>query len=176
MEEYLDVLNEKGEKTGGSRTYGDTHLNGLVHSTVHVWFVNSKKQFLMQKRKKDRRAFPSFWDMAVGGHVSAGDTSLETAIKETKEELGIDLPSSAFTLLCLLKQPIVIHDKNFIDNEFNYVYLVHSDLSLSEFQIQVTEVEEIKWIDKKELDIWINGKGEKLIYRKEEYDKIFESV
>lgn len=30
------------------------------------------------------------WDVSVGGHFTSGDDSLQTAIKETEEELGIE--------------------------------------------------------------------------------------
>ena len=33
------------------------------------------------------------WDISSAGHVEAGDVALETAQRETKEEVGLDLPA-----------------------------------------------------------------------------------
>jgi len=42
MEEYLDILDEQGNVTGRSETYDSVHKLGLIHRTVHVWFLNSR--------------------------------------------------------------------------------------------------------------------------------------
>ena len=38
--EILDILNEKGEKTGLTKLKKEVHVDGDWHRTVHVWFVN----------------------------------------------------------------------------------------------------------------------------------------
>lgn len=40
------------------------------------------------------------WDVSVGGHFTAGEGSLETAIKETSEELGLTCDESALQFVC----------------------------------------------------------------------------
>jgi isopentenyldiphosphate isomerase len=77
--EYLDILDNNGNKTGETRSYDEVHEKGLIHRTVHVWILNSKKELLVQKRSKDRRAHPDYWDISAAGHISAGQTSLEAA-------------------------------------------------------------------------------------------------
>jgi len=169
MEERLDIFNLKGEKTSESETYENIHLRGLLHKTVHVWFLNSKQQFLLQKRANNKCSYPNYWDISAAGHIDSGETSLQGAKRETKEELGIDLLDSAFTLLTTIKQPITKHGDTFIDNEFNDVYLVHCDLTVSEFKLQAEEIAEVRWIDKNEFEKWIGCKGELLVPREEEY-------
>lgn len=44
------------------------------------------------------------WDISVGGHISAGQTSLEAAKRETAEELGQILSDKAFTFLFTIRQ------------------------------------------------------------------------
>ena len=169
MEERLDIFNQNRERTGESQTYKNVHLRGLLHKTVHVWIVNSKKQFLLQKRSKNKSAYPSYWDISAAGHIDSGETSLEAAKRETKEELGIDLPDSEFNLLDTIKQPIIKHSDIFIDNEFNDIYLIHRDINVSELKIQIDEVEEMRWVSKEEFEKWIRGEGEILVPHEEEY-------
>lgn len=169
MKERLDIFNQLGEKTNKSETYDNIHLHGLLHKTVHVWFVNSKQQFLLQKRTSNKRAYPNYWDISAAGHINSNETSLQAAKRETREELGIDLPDSAFTLLATIKQSTVKHSDTFIDDEFNDIYLVHCNLDVSEFKLQKEEVAKMQWIDKKEFEKWIKGDGELLVPHDEEY-------
>ena len=40
------------------------------------------------------------WDVSVGGHFTAGDSSLETAVKETSEELGLNCDETSLRFVC----------------------------------------------------------------------------
>lgn len=174
MEEYLDIVNEKGEKTGRSFTYDETHKRGLLHRTVHVWFINSQKQLLLQKRSKNKRAYPDMWDVTVGGHISAGQTSLEAAQRETEEEIGQHIPANDLKFLFTVRQPRTEHRKDFIDEEFNDVYVVKSDGKVSDFTVEKDEVDEVKWVDLKEFALWTQGKGAVLVPHPEEYKRLLE--
>jgi len=89
QEEYLEVVNEKGE-TLNSLPRSEIHGNpSLIHKVVHVLVFNSKGELLLQKRSMDKDVAPGKWDTSVGGHVNSGE-SLETAVRrEMEEELGI---------------------------------------------------------------------------------------
>jgi isopentenyldiphosphate isomerase len=176
MKEYIDILNTKGEKTGKSLSYEETHKSGSIHRTVHVWLSNSKKQLLLQKRSKNKRAYPGMWDISVGGHISAGQASIEAAKRETKEELGIDLPDEAFTLLFVVRQPRAEHGTDFTDEEFNDVYLVNNDNEISTFSVQKSEVDEVRWIGLDEFRKWVMGKGEPMVPHPEEYRLLLERL
>ncbi len=169
MPEYLDILDDKGKKTGSTAEYNDVHKNGQIHRTVHVWFINSKKQILVQKRSANKSAYPSLWDISVAGHVSSGETSLEAAKKEVREEVGIELPDQAFTFLATLKQPRTIHNKDFIDDEFNDVYIAACDADISDLTIELKEVEEVRWLELPEFKEWVKGRGEPMVPHEEEY-------
>ena len=85
MEEYLDILDENGNLTGEKASISESHKKGYWHRTVHVWIVNSKKEILFQKRSPNIISHPNLWWLSAGGHMVAGDGSIETARKETKE-------------------------------------------------------------------------------------------
>ncbi len=89
QEEYLEVVNEKGEVLQ-SLPRSEVHGNpSLMHKVVHVLVFNSTGELLLQKRSMDKSVAPGKWDTSVGGHVSAGE-SLELAVqREMEEELGI---------------------------------------------------------------------------------------
>lgn len=63
---------------------------GGYHLVVHVWIRNSKGEYLISQRSENRSTFPLMWE-CVSGSVVKGEDSLQGAVRETKEEVGIDL-------------------------------------------------------------------------------------
>ncbi|MFH1315833.1 MAG: NUDIX domain-containing protein [Candidatus Uhrbacteria bacterium] len=70
---------------------GKIHKEGLLHRETHVWLYTPDGNLIFQRRAKNVDTFPELLDATVGGHVEVGDDYMETAIKEAKEEAGIDL-------------------------------------------------------------------------------------
>ncbi len=172
MEEYLDILNKRGEKTGVSRSYKDAHREGLTHRTAHVWFLNPKNELLLQKRSANKVAYPNHWDISAAGHVSAGQTSLEAAKRETKEELGLTLPDSAFEYLFTVEEYVVLNNGTYVNNEFQDVYLVHEDTDLSSMNLAADEVSEVRWVPIADFKTWVDGDGELMVPHAEEYSQL----
>ena len=156
-EEHFDILDDKGNITGEMRSRSDVHGKGLLHKSVHVWLLNSKKELLLQKRSLNDHAYPGLWDISASGHISAGQTSLEAARSETKDELGINLPDTAFKHLFTIEERVILHNGTLINNEFQDVYLVNSDVDPSTFNLQKEEVGEIKWIPVEEFKLLTEG-------------------
>ena len=57
---------------------------------MHVWIRNSKGEYLIARRSANRTAFPLVWE-CVDGSVVKGEDSLQGALREAKEEVGVDL-------------------------------------------------------------------------------------
>ena len=88
--ELFEIVNERGEVIGTApreRCHGDP---GLVHRAAHVLVFNSKGELLLQLRSKDKDIQPGKWDTSVGGHLAVGETYEQAAVREMKEELGIE--------------------------------------------------------------------------------------
>lgn len=170
--EYLDILDENGNKTGEIKSYEEAHAKGLIHRSVHVWIINLQGQILIQKREKNRQAYPGYWDISAAGHISSGDDSLLSAQKETTEELGLDIPADEFKYLFTLRDHEVLNNGTFVSNEFQDVYLVKKDIKISDLKIQTEEVEAVKFVDRTEFERMINGEGEKVVPHREEYKRL----
>ena len=82
--------------TRDRRLTGETHIRGeklppeRYHLVVHVWIRNSRGEWLISQRAASRPTFPLMWE-CVGGSVTTGEDSLTGAIREAKEEVGVDL-------------------------------------------------------------------------------------
>ena len=173
-EEHFDILDDKGELTGEIRSKSDAHGKGLIHRTAHVWLLNPKKELLLQKRSLNKTAYPGLWDISAAGHISAGQTSLEAAKRETEEELGLSLPDSTFKYLFTVEEHIILNNGTYINNEFQDVYLVHLETEPQKLNLQHEEVDEARWIPIGEFKSWVSGKGEPVVPHEEEYRKLLE--
>ena len=174
--EYVDILDDKGNKTGQTKSFDEVHQAGLIHRTVHVWILNSKNELLIQKRERNRKAYPLYWDISASGHISAGQTSLEAAQRETKEELGLDVSESEFEYLFTLEEHIVLNDGTYINNEFQDVYLVKKDIDNSRIKLTDGEVEEVKFLTVGEFKKWVDGKGEPMVPHEKEYRQLMNYI
>jgi 8-oxo-dGTP diphosphatase len=88
--EIWDVLDEYGNKTGRYAERGRKMAAGDYHLVVHVWKHNSKGEWLIDKRTIRGTSMDGKWE-TTGGAAIAGDDSLTAALREAKEELGLDL-------------------------------------------------------------------------------------
>lgn len=96
--EVWDLYTKYREKTGKEHIRGEKIPEGCYHLVVHVWIRNNKGEYLISQRSADRPTFPLMWE-CVGGSVIKGESSIEGAIREIKEEVGLDLEQEAGKLL-----------------------------------------------------------------------------
>ena len=140
-EEWVPLVNEKGEITGKAPRSQVHKGEKLLHPVVHLHFINDKGKILLQKRPSDKLVQPGKWDTAVGGHISLGET-LETAIKrEAMEETG--MTGFSAVLLKIYKWET--------DLEAELVYMFKASLNGIP-GIQSAEVDELKFWSKSEID------------------------
>ena len=174
--EKLDILDEKGNKTGEIALKGDAHAKGLWHRAVHIWFVNSKGELLLQHRSASKRAYPSCWDISVAGHVSAGENSITSAIRETEEEIGLMLKPEDFILIGTLAKQDILNDRTYLDNEFEDIYIVKKDVEISSLKMQLEEVDDLRFISKEELQQWVAEGKKDLVSNRKEYELLFKYI
>lgn len=93
MPEIWDLYDKNRNLTGRDHIRGEIIPDGCYHLVVHVWIKSPDGRFLVSQRAADRKSYPLMWE-TTGGSVIKGETSLEGALRETKEELGIDLDPS----------------------------------------------------------------------------------
>ncbi|WP_411828150.1 16S rRNA (adenine(1518)-N(6)/adenine(1519)-N(6))-dimethyltransferase RsmA [Luteolibacter sp. AS25] len=87
-EEIFDVVDESDIPLR-TETRAVVHSENLIHRAVHIFVFNKNGDLYLQKRShlKDKNA--GVWDSSVSGHLDAGESYLEAAIRELDEETGI---------------------------------------------------------------------------------------
>jgi isopentenyldiphosphate isomerase len=138
--ELLDIVDLSGNPTGEQLAKSEIHDRGLWHRDVHVW-VTDGTHMLQQQRSLDKKIMPGAWDVSVGGHVGAGETYLDAAIRETEEELGLDLPAERFIPAGILAVEMEMESGSWIHRTVgdNFV-VVERDLTIDQLQLQQSEV------------------------------------
>jgi isopentenyldiphosphate isomerase len=71
------------------RTRAEATRDGTAVGAVNILLVNTRGEALLQRRPQDKDN-PGRWDKSVGGHVDAGESHDEAAVREAGEELFDD--------------------------------------------------------------------------------------
>lgn len=150
--EILDIVDELGNPTGLTIDRKTAHEKGIRHRTSHVWLLRKKEnrtQILLQKRSDDKDSFPGFYDISSAGHIKAGDDFYISAIRELKEEIGVEATIDEL-IDCGNRKfyfENVFHGKVFKDNQVSKIFILWKDLEENEFQFLDHEVSAVKWFD-----------------------------
>ena len=143
--EYIDVLDKKGNKTGKSKPYPDIHKDGDWHRAVHIWFINSKGEILLQQRTPTMKIYGNMLCASASGHVSAGESSETSALREIEEEVGIRISKKKLKWIGEVTRNEILNNGTFLDKEYNDVYIVKMDLGIDNLKSN-TEVKSFKWV------------------------------
>ena len=82
--------------------------------------------------------------------MSAGESILEGALREVKEEIGLDIQARDLHPLDIRKNTNRF-DNGVIDCEFQHVFLVKLETPISQLRIQETEVDAVRLFSFEEL-------------------------
>ena len=147
--ELWDLYNSEGVKLNKTVYRGDKLKDDEFHIVVNSWVKNKDDKFLITQRI-ETKSFPLTWE-CTGGSGLSGETPLESAIREVKEELGIrvykkDAKLIGKTLRYYQGCPDILYVYLFETNEENIT-------------IQKEEVNDYKWATKEEiLELYKNNK------------------
>lgn len=171
--EYLDIVDEKGKPVGRKKLRREVHGTGDLHKTVHIWVVNFKNEILLQKRGPAKETYPGKWDISSAGHIKAGENSLNSAVKELKEELGIEISPADLKYLFTIRTRAVLNRETFIDNEISDIYLFRRNVDIKELCFPNKEVSEVSFMPLKRLKEHVAAFAAAFVPHEEEYQKLF---
>ena len=160
--ELWDLYNEKGEKLNKIAIRGNEISSGEYHLVVHIWICDSNGRFLIQKRSS-KKIVPNIWAV-TGGSVLSGEDEIAGAVRETNEEIGIELNSDDLTEIYR------IYSKDHI----TIVFITKNETGLSDLVLDDEEVAECKWVSKDELEEMIRLKT--FYNYDKDYENYFESI
>jgi 8-oxo-dGTP diphosphatase len=113
---------------------------GLI---VHTAIIDNGGRVLIVKRSKNNDVLPGYWDIP-GGTLEDGEDPAAGAIRETKEETGLDI-----------SDPMLFFQRSNIDKAKNkqFVTLVFfAKYAGGEIRLNPQEHDEYAWINTKEIN------------------------
>ena len=138
MAEFIDVLDENGNKTGEVLDKDLAHKLHKIHRTAKVWIINPAGELLFQLRSGNKDTILNMWDTSAAGHISAGETVQQGLARECREELGIDISHEKLIELYTLKNL----DRFHISTSF----LTQLDLAIDAYKFNVEEILALKYM------------------------------
>lgn len=145
MDEYIDIVNEKSEPTGKTELKSVIHQKGYYHNTVHIWFYTNEGEILLSQRSAKKTICPLLWDVSVAGHIDAGESIEQAAIRETKEEIGLKISKKKLNKIGVFKC-FQSYENGINDNEFHHTFICELKVHISELTTQQEEVEALKLV------------------------------
>jgi len=133
--EKFDVVNATDLKMYS--VYGKDNLHnqpiGCYHRAVHVFVEVVRGRFLIQLKAPGTEN-ENKWSSSVSGHVRSGESYEEAAIREAKEELGLEIMADE------LEKIAKIHPTPETDGEFVVVFTYLMDDATEILKIDKSEV------------------------------------
>ena len=130
---YWDLYDCNRQPLNRVHVRGEEFAEGEYYVCAEVWVKNSKGQFLVTKRHPDKKA-GNLWEFTGGGTL-AGESTLQSAVRELKEETGIDTTESELKLFATYQ------NKNY----FQDLFLLCKDVELPDIVLQPGETIGTDW-------------------------------
>ena len=87
-EELVEIV-DRDNTSLGAVTRAIMRQQNLIHRASYVLVFNRTGELFIQKRTMTKDIYPGYWDLAAGGVVLAGESYMESALRELQEELGL---------------------------------------------------------------------------------------
>lgn len=171
-DELIDIYDEHNEPTGMQEMKSVAHRDGLWHRAAHVWMYTKKGEILLQLRSMDKELHPGKWDISVGGHIGAREDVDRAALREIKEEIGMEVSMEQLSYWKTVKKS---SKHTYHNNEFDYVYffLLRED---QEFNFNDGEVTDVRLIHVDKLEEEIKSDNEDYVPHGQYWFDVIEEV
>jgi isopentenyldiphosphate isomerase len=148
-EEIFNVVNERDEVVGRAPRR-EVHAKGLMHRAVHVLVFNARGEVFLQKRSMKKDTARGKWDSSASGHLDSGEDYDVCAVRELREEIGLQLPSVPGRILR-------VEACKETGWEFVWVYRCASE---GPFTLHPDEIERGDWFSPHKVSQWIRERPE----------------
>lgn len=149
--ELWQEFDDNGEIVKGVGHLPQYFVGGPHCGSSHIWIwrytPDSSIEILMQERSMEHMSWPGYFDISAAGHINLGENPEDAAIRETEEEIGIDVTSSDLELAFPYKKKIPkTTDVSSKLREFQWIY-IYQFKDTDSFDFRDKEVTSLKWVD-----------------------------
>jgi isopentenyl-diphosphate delta-isomerase len=131
----------------------EAHQKGLLHRAISVFIFNSEGKLLLQQRATSKYHSPGLWTNTACSHPYPGETTLQSAVRRLKEEMGMETDlQKAFHFIYRAE-----FSNGLIEHEFDHVFVGRSDIAPTP---DPDEVMNFKYLSKEEIDLSVASSPE----------------
>lgn len=170
------MLSADGTAAGTTKTKSEVHRDGDWHRAAHLWVVTPDRRVVLQRRALTKENHHGLWDVSAAGHLSAGESAVESIIREAREELGLPIAPAALRYLGTCREQFVLNEGSYIDNEVHEVFVVECEIGEDAIEFGRDEVMEVALISVDELRERVMRGDESLVPHACEYELLFDFV
>ncbi|WP_297278299.1 NUDIX domain-containing protein [uncultured Brachyspira sp.] len=134
MSEIWDIYDRNKNKTGRFHKRGLPLNKDDYHIIIHAWVVNSNDEVIITKRHESKRICPNMWECTEGS-ILAGESSVEGAVRELEEEIGLSFKKEEAVFLT----SFVLEESNTIVDSFMF----RRDVKIEDLVLQENEVSDV---------------------------------
>ena len=145
--ELWDAYKHDGSLAGIDLIRGEPIPDGLCHIVCEILVRHTDGSFLLMQRDFNKEGYPGMYEASAGGSVLKGETSVDGAMRELKEETGITADNLT-QIYCVMNdnQKVVYHG-----------FLCVTDCDKSSVTLQEGETISYMWLSKNEFIEFINS-------------------
>lgn len=136
--ELWDAYREDGTLAGSNLVRGEAIPKGLFHLVCEILVRHKDGSFLLMQRDLRKPNFPGLFEASAGGSALAGERPYDTAIRELKEETGVEAAELEQIYKCVSKDTIY------------YGYLCRTNCDKDSIKLQEGETISYLWLTKEE--------------------------
>ena len=134
MSEIWDIYDRNKNKTGRFHKRGLPLNKDDYHIIIHAWVVTSNDEVIITKRHESKRICPNMWECTEGS-ILAGESSVEGAVRELEEEIGLSFKKEEAVFLT----SFVLEESNTIVDSFMF----RRDVKIEDLVLQENEVSDV---------------------------------
>jgi isopentenyl-diphosphate delta-isomerase len=153
MKEVKVILVNENDNETGLMYKSEAHEKGLLHRAISVFVINSKGDWLLQRRALHKYHSAGLWTNTCCSHPLPGESNIDAAHRRLLEEMGLQCELNELFSFTYRE----IFENELIEHEFDHVFL---GLSNQLPVINDLEVVEYKYFNYQELQKDINENPE----------------
>lgn len=145
--EFIDLFDKDDRPLGRTVDRHHPRTKDEYRRITELWIRRPDGRYLIQQRSKNKKLYALKWSCSVSGAQSAGESPMDTALRETKEELGLVLRQDRARFFGRVTD----------ENVHFHIYLFTQDVREDELTPEPMEVEAVRFVTKEEMDRMIDA-------------------
>jgi len=132
---FVNLVDEKDNLVGVMEKL-EVHRKALLHRAISVFIVNSRSEWILQRRALIKYHSKGLWSNTCCSHPYPGETTLEAAHRRLAEEMGMQ---------CHLHEIFTFLYKESLDNDLTEFELDHIFVGVTDDYPVINNDEVMEW-------------------------------